>query len=126
VLAHAQIAKKMMGHVHKTDKLDAEGLAILQHLGSLPTVWIAPRETRDERELPLTRMALSKARTALENRMHSTLATPVQSAAEGHRSGQCRRPDTTQPGKPSTSLAFTTESATARATPSPSVPSLTT
>jgi len=73
-LAHAQMAKKMMGHVHKTDKLDAEGLAILQHLGSLPTVWIAPRETRDERELPRTRMALSKVRTMLKNRMHSTLA----------------------------------------------------
>ena len=73
-LAHAQMAKKMMGHVHKTDKLDAEGLAILQHLGSLPTVWIAPGEIRDERELPRTRMALSKMRTALKNRMHSTLA----------------------------------------------------
>src|SRR3990172_9769878 len=74
LLAHAQMAKKMMGHVHKTDKLDAEGLAILQHLGSLPTVWIAPGEIRDERELPRTRMALSKVRTMLKNRMHSTLA----------------------------------------------------
>src|SRR3990172_11330691 len=74
LLAHAQMAKKMMGHVHKTDKLDADGLAILQHLGSLPTVWIAPGEIRDERELPRTRMALSKVRTMLKNRMHSTLA----------------------------------------------------
>ncbi len=74
LLAHAQMAKKMMGQVHKTDKLDAQGLAILQHLGSLPTVWIAPGEIRDERELPRTRMALSKMRTALKNRMHSTLA----------------------------------------------------
>ena len=74
LLAHAQMAKKMMGHVHKTDKLDAQGLAILQHLGSLPTVWIAPGEIRDERELPRTRMALSKVRTMLKNRMHSTLA----------------------------------------------------
>jgi len=55
LLAHAQMAKRMMGHVHKRDKLDAEGLAILQHLGSLPTVWIAPAEIRDERELPRTR-----------------------------------------------------------------------
>jgi len=65
LLAHAQMAKKMMGHVHKTDKLDAQGLAILQHPGSLPTVWIAPGEIRDERELPRTRMALSKVRTML-------------------------------------------------------------
>ena len=62
------------GTFGKTDKLDAEGLAILQHLGSLPTVWIAPGETRDARELPRTRMALSKVRTMLKNRIHSTLA----------------------------------------------------
>jgi transposase len=62
------------GTFGKTDKLDAEGLAILQHLGSLPTVWIAPGEIRDARELPRTRMALSKVRTMLKNRMHSTLA----------------------------------------------------
>ncbi len=74
LLAHAQMAKQMMGHVQKTDKVDAQRLAILQHLGSLPTVWIAPREIRDERELPRTRMALSKVRTMLKNRMHSTLA----------------------------------------------------
>ena len=74
LMAHALFAKKMMGHIHKTDKLDAEGLATLQHLGSLPIVWIAPGETRDERELHRTRMAFSKIRTMLKNRMHSTLA----------------------------------------------------
>lgn len=81
-MAHALFAKKMMANVHKTDKLDAEGLAKLEHLGSLPTVWIAPGEIRDARELPRTRMAFSKTRTGLtpsrrpsgENRMHSTLA----------------------------------------------------
>lgn len=73
-MAHALFAKKMMAHIHKTDKLDARGLATLQHLGSLPTVWIAPGEIRDARELPRTRMAFSKIRTALKNRMHSTLA----------------------------------------------------
>jgi transposase len=73
-MAHAAKAKVMMGNIHKTDKLDAEGLATLQYLGKLPAVWIAPGEVRDERELPRTRMALSKMRTALKNRMHSTLA----------------------------------------------------
>ncbi|NIO00183.1 MAG: IS110 family transposase [Anaerolineae bacterium] len=73
-MAHALFAKKMMAHIHKTDKLDAQGLATLEHLGSLPTVWIAPGEIRDARELPRTRMAFSKMRTALKNRMHSTLA----------------------------------------------------
>jgi transposase len=81
-LAHALFAKRMMAHIHtragypfgKTDKLDAKGLATLEHLGSLPTVWIAPGDVRDARELPRTRMAFSKSRASLKNRMHSTLA----------------------------------------------------
>jgi transposase len=64
----------MMGLVHKTDKLDAEGLCTLLQNGTLPTVWIPPSELRDERELPRTRMALSKVRTMLKNRIHATLA----------------------------------------------------
>ena len=74
MLAHAAKAKAMMGLVHKTDKLDAEGLGTLLHNGTLPTVWIPPGELRDERELPRTRMAFSKVRTMLKNRIHSTLA----------------------------------------------------
>ena len=74
LMAHAAKAKVMMGNVNKTDKLDAKGLAMLLHLGSLPTVWLPPGETRDERELHRTRMAMSRIRTALKNRVHSTLA----------------------------------------------------
>ena len=74
LMAHAAKAKVMMGNVNKTDKLDAKGLATLLHLGSLPTVWLPPHEIRDERELHRTRMALSKQRTALKNRVLSTLA----------------------------------------------------
>ncbi len=74
LLTHAAKAKVMMGNVNKTDKLDAKGLAKLLHLESLPTVWLPPGEIRDERELHRTRMALSKLRTALKNRIHSTLA----------------------------------------------------
>jgi len=73
-LAHAAKAKGMMGYVHKTDKLDAEGLGTLLHNGTLPSVWIPPSELRDERELPRTRMAFSKIRTKLKNRIHATLA----------------------------------------------------
>ena len=74
LLTHAAKAKVMMGHVNKTDKLDAMGLAKLLHLDSLPTVWLPPGKIRDERELHRTRMALSKLRTALKNRIHATLA----------------------------------------------------
>jgi transposase len=74
LMAHAAKAKVMMGNVNKTDKLDARGLATLLRNGTLPTVWIAPAEIRDERELPRTRMALCKIRVSLKNRIHATLA----------------------------------------------------
>ena len=73
-LTNALKAKVMMGHVNKTDKLDADGLALLQFNGTLPSVWIPPRELRDERELPRTRMAYSKLRTAIKNRIHASLS----------------------------------------------------
>ena len=74
LLTHPAKAKVMMGNVNKTDKLDAKGLATLLRLGSLPTVWLPPGEVRDGRELPRTRMALTKMRTALKNRIQATLA----------------------------------------------------
>jgi transposase len=82
LLAHAAKAKVMMGNINKTDKLDAKGLATLVHLGSLPTVWLPPGEIRDERELHRTRMAFCKPRTALKNRIHSTLAKYALHTAE--------------------------------------------
>jgi transposase len=82
LLTHAAKAKVMMGNVNKTDKLDAKGLAKLLHLDSLPTVWLPPGEIRDERELHRTRMALSKLRTALKNRIHATLAKYGITSAE--------------------------------------------
>ena len=74
LLTHPAKAKVMMGNVNKTDKLDAKGLATLLRLGSLPTVWLPPARVRDGRELPRTRMVLTKMRTALKNRIHATLA----------------------------------------------------
>jgi transposase len=74
LLTHAAKAKVMMGHVNKTDKLDAAGLATLLRNGTLPSVWLPPGSVRDERELPRTRMALSGMRTAFKNRIHATLA----------------------------------------------------
>jgi transposase len=73
-LVHARKAKLMMGSINKTDKLDARGLNRLQRNGTLPTVWIPPAELRDQRDLPRTRMVLSRERTRLKNRIHSTLA----------------------------------------------------
>ncbi len=82
LLTHAAKAKVMMGNVNKTDKLDAKGLAKLLHLETLPTVWLPPGEIRDERELHRTRMAFSKLRTSLKNRIHATLAKYAIATAE--------------------------------------------
>jgi transposase len=41
-LANPSEAKKRMGGSNKTDALDAKGLAILLHNGSLPESWIPP------------------------------------------------------------------------------------
>ena len=64
----------MMGNMHQTDTLDAQGLATLLTLGKLPSVWIPPADVRDERELPRTRMTFAQHRTRVKNRLRSTLA----------------------------------------------------
>ena len=64
----------MLGMVNKTDKLDARGLNRLQRTGTLPTVWIPPGALRDQRDLPRTRLVLTRERTRLKNRIHATLA----------------------------------------------------
>ena len=73
-LVHARRAKMMLASVNKTDKLDSHGLNRLQRTGTLPTVWIPPAMIRDLRDLPRTRMVLSRERTRLKNRIHATLA----------------------------------------------------
>jgi len=73
-LVNAGRAKLMSGSINKTDKLDAQGINRLQRSGTLPTVWIPPRELRDARELPRTRMVLVRQRTKLKNRIHANLA----------------------------------------------------
>lgn len=72
-LVNARLAKLMMGNVNKSDKLDCKGMNRLQRTGTLPTVWIPTSSIRDVRELPRTRMVLSRQRTQLKNRVHATL-----------------------------------------------------
>ena len=85
LLTNPAKAKLMMGHVNKTDKLDANGLGDLLRLGSLPSVWLPPAALRDQRELPRTRMALAALRTSLKNRIHSMLAKYGISSPEAER-----------------------------------------
>jgi transposase len=72
-LAEPLESKKRMGKTHKTDALDAKGLAILLRNGTLPEVWVPPSEIRDQRELLRTRMAIRDLRTMLKHRIHSAL-----------------------------------------------------
>ena len=107
-LVHARKAKLMLGMVNKTDKLDARGLNRLQRTGTLPTVWIPPGALRDQRDLPRTRMGLTRERTRLKNRIHATLAKdrvpargrqcPVRSPRPRVVSGGAPRPPAAQPG----------------------------
>jgi transposase len=72
-LVNAGEAKRRMGKPNKTDKLDAEGLAILLRNGTLPEVWIPPAALRDQRELLRLRMFLVSLRTDVKNRIHGAL-----------------------------------------------------
>ena len=82
-LANALEAKRRKALTKKTDKLDARGLAILLRNGTLPEVWIPPRELRDQRELLRLRIFLVHLRTRVNNRIPSQRA--------GARSGSVRR-----------------------------------
>jgi len=73
-LVHAHKAKVMFGCVNKTDKLDVRGLNRLQRAGTLPTVWIPPKEIRDKRDLARTRMFIVSGRTRLKCRIQATLS----------------------------------------------------
>jgi transposase len=73
-LVQAYRAKVMLGRVNKTDRLDAQGLIRLQRTGTLPVVWIPPRELRDAREVPRARMVLVRQRTQLKNRILATFS----------------------------------------------------
>ncbi|WP_026441643.1 IS110 family transposase [Pseudacidobacterium ailaaui] len=72
-LANPTEAKKRMGKTNKTDALDAKGLAILLHNGTLPESWIPPGDLRDQRELLRTRMALRDLRSSLKHRIHAAI-----------------------------------------------------
>jgi len=73
-LVHAYRAKMMLASTNKTDRLDARGMNKLQRSGTLPTVWIAPKQLRDQRDLFRTRMILAGQRTRLKNRIHASLS----------------------------------------------------
>jgi hypothetical protein len=57
----------------KTDKIDSHVLALLSHRDLVPAIWLLDPRIREERELARFRLHLVKHRSALKNRVHSTL-----------------------------------------------------
>jgi transposase len=72
-LAHPLGIKGFENRRVKNDLQDAEMLANLLRLGSLPESWIAPDSTRQLRELVRYRHKLCRLRTGLKSQLHSVL-----------------------------------------------------
>ena len=73
-LAHPLRTKAIASARVKTDAVDACTLAQLLRADLLPEAYIAPRELRDLRDLLRHRVALTRMRTALKNRVSAILA----------------------------------------------------
>ena len=57
----------------KTDKIDSQVLAVLSQRDLVPAIWLPHPRIREERELARFRLHLVKHKSALKNRVHSTL-----------------------------------------------------
>jgi len=73
-LAHPLRTKAIASARVKTDAVDARTLAHLLRADLLPEAYIAPRELRDLRDLLRHRVALTRIRSALKNRVSAILA----------------------------------------------------
>jgi transposase len=73
-LAHPLRTKAIASARVKTDAVDARTLAHLLRTDLLPEAYIAPREIRELRDLLRHRVALTRMRSALENRVGAVLA----------------------------------------------------
>jgi transposase len=72
-IADAQKVKGLAPLAVKTDRIDARVLAILSHRDLVPAIWLPDPTVREERELARFRLHLVKHKSALKNRIHSTL-----------------------------------------------------
>jgi transposase len=73
-LAHPLRTKAIASARVKTDAVDARTLAHLLRTDLLPEAYIAPRELRELRDLLRHRVALTRMRSALKNRVGAILA----------------------------------------------------
>ena len=72
-IADAQKVKGLAPLACKTDKIDSQVLAVLSQRDLVPAIWLPDPRIREERELARFRLHLVKHKSALKNRVHSTL-----------------------------------------------------
>lgn len=72
-IADAQKVKGLAPLACKTDRIDSLVLATLSHRDLVPAIWLPDPAVREERELARFRLHLVKHKSALKNRVHSTL-----------------------------------------------------
>jgi transposase len=72
-VADAQKVKGLAPLACKTDRIDAWVLAELSRRDLVPAIWLPDPRIREERELARFRLHLVKHKSALKNRVHSTL-----------------------------------------------------
>ncbi len=72
-VADAGRVKALAPLTAKTDRIDARVLAELSRRDLIPAIWLPPLGVRGDRELARFRLALVRHRTALKNRIHSSL-----------------------------------------------------
>ena len=72
-IADAQRVKGLAPLACKTDRIDSQVLAVLSQRDLVPAIWLPDPRVREERELARFRLHLVKHKSALKNRVHSTL-----------------------------------------------------
>jgi transposase len=72
-VADAQKVKGLAPLACKTDRIDSKVLAVLSRRDLVPAIWLPDSRVREERELARFRLHLVTHKSALQNRVHSTL-----------------------------------------------------
>jgi transposase len=75
LVADAQKVKGLAPLACKTDRIDAEVLAVLSHRDLVPAIWLPDPAIRAEREQARFRLHLVKHRSMLKHRIHAPLIT---------------------------------------------------
>jgi transposase len=75
LVADAQKVKGLAPLACKTDRIDAQMLAVLSHRDLVPAIWLPDPRVRAEREQARFRLHLVKHRSMLEHGIHATLIT---------------------------------------------------